>query len=77
MKKGIKGYIKERKLAIRYDIFHHCSASSSNLQVVDYISWAIFRKYEHKDGSYYNNIQKYLFDEELMTKDAEVIHYER
>ena len=77
LKKGIKGYIKERKLAIRYDIFHHCSASSSNLQVVDYISWAIFRKYEHKDGSYYNNIQNYLFDEELMTKDAEVVHYER
>ena len=77
LKKGIKSYIKTKELKIRYDIFHHCSASSSNLQIVDYISWAIFRKYEHQDDSYYDNIKIYLFDEELMTKDSEVVHYER
>jgi len=77
LKRGIKDYIKSRKLEIRYDIFHHCSASSSNLQVIDYISWSIFRRYEHKDSSYYTQVQKYLFDEELMTKNTEIIHYEK
>jgi len=45
LKKGLKEYIKRNSLDIRYDIFHHCSASSANLQIVDYMGWAIFRKY--------------------------------
>ena len=53
LKKGIKEYIKDNNLNIRYDIFHHCSASSVNLQIVDYISWAIFRKYERGQDIYY------------------------
>ncbi len=77
LKKGIKGYIRQRGLDIRYDIFHHCSASSANLQIVDYISWAIFRKYEHGDDSYYDKIKTYILAEELMTKDTKVNHYER
>ena len=44
LKKGIKEYLGRHALACRYDIFHHCSASSANLQIIDYISWAIFRK---------------------------------
>jgi len=77
LKKGIKEYIKRCGLQIRYDIFHHCSASSANLQIVDYISWAIFRKYEHAQSGYYEKIKTYILDEEIMTKDREVIHYER
>ena len=77
LKKGIKEYIKNNALNIRYDIFHHASASSANLQIVDYISWAIFRKYERGDDSYYKRIENYILDEELMTKDRKVNHYER
>lgn len=77
LKKGIKEYIRRSGLKIRYDIFHHCSASSANLQIVDYISWAIYRKYEHHLDNYYENIKGYILDEELMTKDREVDHYER
>jgi hypothetical protein len=33
------------------------------LQMVDFASWAIFRKYEHKDDSYYNIIKEKIFEE--------------
>ncbi len=75
LKKGIKEYIKTNKLSIRYDIFHHSSASSINLQVVDYISWAIFRKYERNDDEYYEKIEKYLITIDNMTKNIEKLHY--
>ncbi len=76
LKEGIKEYITTKELNIRYDIFHHCSASSVNLQVVDYLSWAIFRKYERADSKYYNKIQKYILEEELMTEKREKKYYE-
>ncbi len=75
LKKGIKEYIKTNKLSIRYDIFHHSSASSINLQVVDYISWAIFRKYERNEDKYYKKIEKYLITIDNMTKNIEKQHY--
>ena len=77
LKKGIKEYIKENNLNIRYDIFHHCSASSVNLQIVDYISWAIFRKYERNEDKYYKKIEKYLIGIDDMTRNREVNHYEK
>ena len=49
--------------------------ASANLQIVDYISWAIFRKYERSDDSYYQKIRHYLIDEEVMTKDRKENHY--
>ena len=77
LKKGLKEYIKRNKLNIRYDIFHHCSASSANLQIVDYMGWAIYRKYEHKQDAFYNKISKYLIDEDIMTKDRTENYYEK
>ncbi len=77
LKKGIKEYLRNNNLILRYDIFHHSSASSANLQIVDYISWAIFRKYEHHKDSYYQRIKSYILDEELMTKDRAVNHYDK
>lgn len=77
LKKGLKEYIKCNCLDIRYDIFHHCSASSANLQIVDYMGWAIFRKYEHKQDEFYNKISKYLIGEDIMTKDRTENYYEK
>lgn len=77
LKKGIKEYIKKNNLNIRYDIFHHCSASTVNLQIVDYISWAIFRKYEWNQDIFYKKIESYLIGIDLMTKDRKVNHYEK
>lgn len=75
LKKGIKAYLKANKLGSRYTIHHHCSASSSNLQIIDYVGWAIYRKYEHGDPSYYELIKWYLLEEEVMTKDRKEAHY--
>jgi hypothetical protein len=77
LKKGIKEYLKNNNLNIRYDIFHHCSASSVNLQIVDYISWAIFRKYEWNQDIYFKRIEKYLINIDLMTKDRKINHYKK
>jgi hypothetical protein len=34
-----------------------------SLQVVDFVSWAIFRKYEYGDDSYYNLIKNKIAEE--------------
>lgn len=75
IKSGINAYIKDKKLNLRYAIFHHCSASSVNLQIVDYINWAIFRKYERNDTAFYRQISKYILDEEVATKDRDEKFY--
>ena len=38
-------------------------SEEKGLQAVDFLSWAIFRKYEHVDDSYYNIIKKIIVEE--------------
>jgi hypothetical protein len=33
------------------------------LQAVDFLSWAIFRKYEYKDDGYYDTIKRIIIEE--------------
>lgn len=56
-----------------YDISHF----KIRIQIIDYISWAIFRKYEHKDSRYYNKIDKYLIKVDEVTKDRTKTYYEK
>ncbi len=77
LKLGVHNYIKEHNLHLRYDIFHHCSASSVNLQIIDYIGWAINRKYEHNDDIYYKKIAKYILSEDIVTKNRKKKYYEK
>lgn len=56
-----------------YDISHF----KIRIQIIDYISWAIFRKYEHKDNSYYNKIDKYLIKTDEVTKGRTTIYYRK
>ncbi len=77
LKLGVAKYLKEHNLNLSYNIFHHCSASSSNLQIIDYIGWAIYRKYELKDNLYYKKIKKYILEEEIVTKSREVRYYDK
>ncbi len=46
-----------------YDIFHLSARSEINLQVVDYINWAIFRKWEQGDASKYLEIKSCIKSE--------------
>ncbi|MCI7484451.1 MAG: DUF3800 domain-containing protein [Helicobacter sp.] len=75
IKGGIKQYLKANNINAKYDVFHHASASSVNLQIIDYINWAIFRKYEKDDDSFYQQISKYILEEEVMTKDRQKEYY--
>ncbi len=75
IKSAIAKYIEDMQLNIRYDIFHHCSASSVNLQIIDYISWAIFRKFEHKQGEFFEKIEKYIIKIDNVTSNREKKYY--
>lgn len=39
-----------------------------SLQAVDFLSWAIFRKYEYKDESYYNIFKEKIYEENILFK---------
>lgn len=42
------------------------SYASAGIQVVDFIAWAIFRKYEHRNTEYYDIIKDYLVIEKIL-----------
>lgn len=58
----LKNQIKNKhKVDIEIDIAH--PSAEKGLQVADMISWSIFRKYEHKDDSYYQIIKSEIVEE--------------
>jgi len=44
----------------------HSSHENKSLQAVDFISWALFRKYEHGDYEFYEIIKNKITDERLL-----------
>lgn len=57
--------------SLKYRVFHHASASHAGLQMVDYLSWAVFRKWEENDLTYYNLVKKAIRSEtDLLRKGA-------
>jgi hypothetical protein len=58
----LKSQVKSNhRLDIEIDI--SSPSAEKGLQVVDMISWAIFRKYEHMDDSYYSLIKQEIVEE--------------
>lgn len=49
-----------------FDIKLHSSHENKSLQAVDFISWAIFRKYEKGDYKFYDIIKNKVVDEKLL-----------
>lgn len=61
-KNYINSQVKNRhKIEIKVNI--KTPFEEKTLQVVDFVSWAIFRKYEYKDDSYYNIIKNKIAEE--------------
>lgn len=63
---NFKGYIiseilKKYKLTINMDLKRPCD--EKGLQAVDFVSWAIFRKYEYHDKFYYNLLCDRIVDD--------------
>ncbi|NQU82381.1 MAG: DUF3800 domain-containing protein [Parcubacteria group bacterium] len=48
---------------VKIDISIRVPSHEKSLQAVDFASWAIFRKYEHGDNSYYDIIKKKIIEE--------------
>jgi len=44
----------------------HASHENKSLQAVDFVSWAIFRKYKHNDFEFYEIIKDKIVDERLL-----------
>jgi len=55
-----------KKLEGKLDIQLCSSHDHKSLQAVDFISWAIFRKYEKSDFEYYEIIKNKIVDEKLL-----------
>lgn len=49
-----------------FSIVLHTSHENKSLQAVDFISWAIFRKYERNDYEFYEVIKDKIIDERLL-----------
>ena len=66
LNQNFKSYLQSQ-LAINHkikvDIFIKTPAEEKALQAVDFVSWAIFRKYEFKDETYYNLIKGRIIEE--------------
>jgi hypothetical protein len=58
VEKSIKLAVKSFLPKTPYKIFHHLSQSSMELQIVDYCSWAIFKKWERGDTRSYDLIKE-------------------
>lgn len=48
---------------IKFTVYIKTPADEKSLQVVDFVSWAIFRKYEYGDEGYYNLIKEKIVEE--------------
>lgn len=66
LNQNFKSYLQQKiidnhKLKLRIEI--SSPSKEKSLQVVDFISWAIFRKYETGEDTYYNLISSKIIDE--------------
>jgi hypothetical protein len=62
IKQACAGEFSNRKT---YHLYHHSCSSNCWLQVTDYCSWALFKKWEQKDSRTYDQIKPRLAAAEL------------
>lgn len=66
LNKNFKNYLNNQvknKHKVNLVIEIKTPSEEKSLQAVDFISWAIFRKYQHRDGNYYNIIKNKIVEE--------------
>ncbi len=69
LKKNFENYLKNNLIKLGNDCFEikiKPSHTEKCLQAVDFISWAIFRKYEKNDYEYYEIIKNKVVEENLL-----------
>jgi len=66
----IRGMLNEKNHLDKLIIKHENSQNNSVLQVLDFISWAIFRNYEYRDSQFMEIIkEKIVIKKEVFQKD--------
>jgi len=64
IEKAIKmALAKKYKGKFRYRIYHHTSKSNFDLQIVDYMNWAVYRKWDSGDERSYSKIKSIIKSE--------------
>lgn len=58
-----------------FSIYHHPAATNPWLQVVDYCSWSVFRKWERAKLGHYDRLKSHLAAEELDVLKGGATHY--
>ena len=67
---------RELAKGTRFHAYHHSSASNPWLQVADYCSWAVFKKWEQQDTRTYDQLSHRLAEPELdALRQGTVLHY--
>ena len=69
LNKNFKSYLHSQLAAnykVKVSISVKTPAEQKALQAVDFVSWAIFRKYEYKDDTYYNLIRGKIVEENTL-----------
>jgi len=74
LEKALKLTLAEKMPEIPYMIYHHASKSNEYLQFVDYVNWAIFRKWERGDVRSYDLIKTAIKSEFNIFRNG-TIHY--
>jgi hypothetical protein len=63
--------------AVRFDSYHHPASSNCWIQVADYCSWAVFKKWEHGDTRTYDQLRGRLVEAELdALRAGTILHYQ-
>ena len=67
---------KELAATIRFESYHHPSSSNPWIQVADYCSWAVFKKWEQRDTRTYDLLSHRLAEPELdALRKGSIYHY--
>lgn len=60
---------------LRYRLFHHASRAHTGLQIVDYVNWAILRKWERGEMVFYDFIRPKLASEFEIFRAGKIFYY--
>lgn len=76
VKQALKSSLKKNLGAKGYSLFHHDSRGDLNLQIADYICWAIQRKWEGNDDRSYVLIKRAIRGEGDLFANGAVEYYQ-
>ena len=76
VEKGVQRALAKRlRRRIKHRILHHASRSHYGLQMADYCCWAVFRKWQKGDRTYYDRIKDAVRSEHDIFRQGTKLYY--